>query len=203
MRKSAETFNEEKERVRRRVTRGRYAKTTIRDEKDLAVFEREVAMELACHYKAASLTYKQIAERLQLTENIVKKWFQDQAMQEKSAKLVQDMIGNTIRFGQTQAFDMLEIIAEVARTSDDDKTAVQAACEYLDRVGLTKINKSESKSAAVVREEHEVTLTDKTGLLEALQESAPPEVVSRAAELVDELFSLGSEHIPGGVPHGE
>lgn len=202
MRKSAETYEEEKERVVRRVTRGRYTRRTVRAEGDLAGFEKELKQELACHFKAASWTYKQIAERLEVTENVVKKWFQDPAMQERAAKLVDDMIGSAIRFGQTEAFDMLEIIANVARTAEDDKTAIQAACEYLDRIGLTKVNKSESKSAAVVREEHEVNLVDKDGILDALADGAPPEVIQRAATLVNELFSLTAEHTGMDVTHG-
>lgn len=42
MRKSAETYEEEKERVVRRVTRGRYTRRTVRAEGDLAGFEKEL-----------------------------------------------------------------------------------------------------------------------------------------------------------------
>jgi hypothetical protein len=187
--------------IKRTVQRGPHKTTTITSEDKLTEFERQIKREIACHYKAADYKYKDIAAVLGITVDVVKKWFQEQEMQDATAKIVDNMLESTIKYGRLQTFEMLDIIADIARKAEDDKVALQAAAEYLDRVGLTKVNKSESLSTATTREEREVRLVDKEGLIEALSESAPPEVLQRAATLMDELFSLTAEHTDKDVTH--
>jgi hypothetical protein len=201
MRKSAESVEEARRDIKRKVKRGPRAVRTLTGEAALTQFERDLKREMACHYKASDFSYSVIAEHLGVTRDIVKKWFQEPEMQARCAKIVEDMVGAAVKFGQLGSFEMLEIIAGHARESDDEKISLQAACEYLDRVGLTKVNKSESKSASTIKEERELNLVDKSGIIDALAEGAPPEVLHRAAELMDELFALTSEHTDKDLTH--
>jgi hypothetical protein len=201
VRKSAASVEEAKSEIKRRVKRGPRAVRRVSAEQSLHQFEREIKREMACHYKASDFSYGDIADALGLTRDIIKKWFQEPEMQARCAKIVEDMVGSAVKFGQLASFEMLEIIADVARSADDDKTAIQAACEYLDRIGLTKVNKSESKSASTIKEERELNLVDKDGIIDALADNAPPEVLQRAATLMDELFSLTAEHTDKDVTH--
>lgn len=187
--------------IKRRVQRGPKVTSSLATESSLSEFERTIKREMACHYKAADYKYKDISEVLGVTVDVLKKWFQEPEMQARTAKIVEDMVGSTVKFAQLGAFEMVEIIADIARKADDDKTALQAACEYLDRIGMTKVNKSESMSAQTIREEREVSLVDKGGLIDALADGAPPEVLHRAAALMDELFGLVAEHTDRDVTH--
>jgi len=202
MRKSPATVAEARNELKARYKRGTKRERKLTTEGSLTAFDRQVKRELACHYKASNFSYIYIADALGLSRDIIKKWFQEPEMQARAAELVKNMVDAAVKFGQTHSFEMMEMLAEIARTTDDDKVAIQAICEYLDRIGLTKVNKSESKSAQTIREEHEVELVDKSGLIEALAENAPPEVVSRAAEIVDELFAMTAEHTDKDVTHG-
>lgn len=202
MRKSA-TVLEARNDLKARYRRGTKTTRKLTSEANLTEFDRAIKRELACHYKASSFSYNYIADALGVTRDIVKKWFMEPDMQERSAKLVEDMVGAAVKFGQTHAFEMMEMLAEIARTTHDDRVAIQAITEYLDRIGLTKVNKSESVSAATVREERDVNLVDKSGIIEALAESAPPEVLQRAATLMDELFSITAEHTDKDVTHAD
>jgi len=189
--------------MRRAAKRGSRVTRVAVSEQNLDAFDRRLKRELACHYKASGYPYAEIAKQLDLTTDVIKKWFQEQEMQDYAAKLQEDMVDAAVKYGQTRAFEMLDMLANIARDTDDDKVAIQAIAEYLDRIGLTKVNKSESKSAATVRKESEVQLVDKSGILEALAEGAPPEVLHRAAEIMDELFSLTAEHTDKDVTHAE
>ena len=202
MRKSAATVAEARNEIKAKYRRGTKTERKLTSESALTAFDRRVKRELACHYKASNFSYNYIGDALGLSRDVIKKWFQEPDMQARTAELVKDMVDAAVKFGQTHSFEMMEMLAEIARTTEDDKTAIQAICEYLDRIGLTKVNKSESKSAQTIREEHEVELVDKSGLIDALADNAPPEVVSRAAEIVDELFALTAEHTEKDVTHG-
>jgi hypothetical protein len=203
MRKSYTTVAEARNEMKARYRRGSKRTRKATSEQNLSEFDRALKRELACHYKASSFSYTYIADALGLTRDIVKKWFQEPEMQERAAKLVDDMVSAAVKFGQTHAFEMMEMLAEIARTTADDRVAIQAITEYLDRIGLTKVNKSESKSASTIREEHEVNLVDKSGIIEALAENAPPEVLQRAATLMDELFSITAEHTDRDITHAD
>lgn len=200
-RKSAATADEQRGREKRKYLRGSRAVRTVVSPDKLQPWELDVKKEMACHYKASDYKYSEIADILSVTVDVVKKWFQEPAMQERASAIIEDMVDSSIRFGRLGAFEMLDIIASIARSSPDDKVAMTAACEYLDRIGLTKVNKSESATTATVKKENEINLIDKSGLIEALADGAPPEVLHRAAELLDELFSITAEHTDKDVTH--
>jgi hypothetical protein len=79
---------------------------------------------------------------------------------------------------------------EIVRSTDDDKVAIQAGCELLDRIGLTKVTRSESIGATINR--NEVDITDTTGLVDYLKD-APPELAQRAAQQMEDLLAMVKE----------
>jgi transcriptional regulator of aromatic amino acid metabolism len=82
------------------------------------------------------------------------------------------------------AVEAVVSIAEVMRTSEDDKYVLQAAGEILDRTGLPKVSKSEQKRTT----EETVEITGDS-LVAALRE-ASPEIQEQAAVLVEQLEGL-------------
>jgi hypothetical protein len=89
----------------------------------------------------------------------------------------------------------MEGLMEIFRTTEDEKIAKEIGFEFLDRFGITKVNKSASvvESTNVQR----VEITDTTGLLKQA-ENAPPHVQAEMAAAMDKLLALGSEY--GDIP---
>lgn len=82
------------------------------------------------------------------------------------------------------AIEAVVSIADVMRTSEDDKYVLQAAAEILDRTGLPKSTKSERKTT----DEQHVEITGDS-LVAALRE-ASPEIQEQAAVMVEQLEEL-------------
>src|SRR6187551_1243219 len=86
------------------------------------------------------------------------------------------------------AIEAVVSIADVMRSSEDDKYILQAAAEILDRTGLPKVSKQERKTT----EEQHLEITGDS-LIAALRE-ASPEVQEQAAEMVEQLEKLLGEN---------
>lgn len=80
--------------------------------------------------------------------------------------------------------EAVQVIVDVMRRTPDDKVALQAAADVLDRAGLPKSSKQERHNLS----EEQITVTD-DGLVDRLRE-ASPEVQEEAAQLVERLESL-------------
>ena len=83
-------------------------------------------------------------------------------------------------------------IADVMRTSPDDKIVLQAAAEILDRGGIPKASRQERQ----IDNNENITISD-DGLVEKLRE-LPPEEQERAAQIIEELEQLTLEAASGG-----
>lgn len=161
-----------------------------------------VKQEIACHLKAADFSYRYIGEALGVSTDMLKKWFidDDLGLAARVIKIQDDYVQGAVKLLKTYAIELVEMLIEIARTTEDDKTAITAITEAFDRMGLTKVNKSESAASIVNTERQEVELTDKAGLVDKLR-NAPPEVQAKAAEHMEALLSLTAEHIDMDVTH--
>lgn len=181
--------------------RGRQRQLT--GERALTDTERIVKRQMFCFLKAQDFTYSYIGAKLGLTQDVLKKWAQEDVIRAEIAVICEDFVAGAISYARSYAIEMLEMLSEIARTTDDDATAIKAITEFLDRIGLAKVNKSESVSAQTIREQREVDLVDKSGLLEALSENAPPEVLQQVASQLDNVFSVVAEHTGKNVTHSD
>lgn len=168
----------------------------------LSELDAVVKQEIACHLKAADFSYRYIGEALGVSVDVTKKWFADEELNLASRvlKIQDDYVQGAVKLLKTYAIELVEMLIEIARTTPDDKIAVQAITEAFDRMGLTKVNKSESAASVVNRTVEEVEITDKAGMIEKLR-SAPPEVQAKAAEHMEALLSLTAEHVEMDVTH--
>lgn len=200
MPRRAQTVEQERRDIKRRYRRGRKTETVIRGESALTDVEREIKREIACYLKAQDFSYTYIADALGLTKDVVKKWFQEPEMQTRVREVFDDITAAGVKLLKSYAIEFIEMLAELARTAED-KIALTAIIEGLDRMGIAKVNKSESISAQTIREEREVDITDKSGLVESLKE-ADPTIQVAAAEKLEELLALAAEHTDRAVTHG-
>lgn len=191
-RKSAGSLEEQRERIKRRYLRGPKATRTLTSESKLTVSERFVKQELACHLRAAGFSLSYIAEAVGMSEPAIDLWFQDEelALYARVEKIHDDFTMGAVTLGQTYLMEIMEGLMELFRTSDD-KTAKEIGFEFLDRFGITKVNKSQSvvEQTSVQR----VEVLDSTGLLEKAK-NAPPHVQAEMAEAMEKLVALGSEY---------
>ena len=97
---------------------------------------------------------------------------------------------------KTYFIELIEMLMGIARSTDDEKMVLDIFREFADRIGASKVNKSESAALNINKnEEHtHIDITDKTGLVERLRD-APPEVQQAAAEKMADLMALVSEGV--------
>ena len=196
MRKTQGTLAEQRNKLKRNYRRGQKAEgVRVVDLSTLADVELEVMKVKACFLKAAGYSHTYIAQALNTTRSIVGHWFEDPEMRAEVLKINEDMVGGSMKLLKTYAVELIEMLMEIARTSDD-KTALTAITEGLDRMGLTKVNKSEGRS--VIETKTDIEITDPHGLIDKLKD-APPEAQQAAAEHMEALMAITSEHTDANV----
>lgn len=190
-RKTSGTLEQQRAKIKKDYKRGKRTEKRIENVASLTEIELATKKEAACFLKAADYSFTYIAEALNLTRGIVGKWFEEPAMRQRVDDIQSDFLDGAVKLLRTYAIELIEMLVEIARTTSDDKIAIQAITECLDRMGISKVNKSES--VASVTKKSEVDITDKTGLLSAMKE-APPEVQQQMAMKLDEAMALAAEH---------
>jgi len=198
-RKTGETLTEQRASIKKRYKHGTRARRELVNPDKLTEVERAVKKEAACFLKAANYSFHYIGDALGLSRSAVRKWFEeDENMRKRVMEIQNDYVDGAVSLLKTYAIELIEMLVEIARGDYDPKTRILAITEALDRMGLSKVNKSES--AVVKTDKKEFDITDKTGLMEAMQD-APPEVQQEMARKLDEAMSLAAEHTDRSVTH--
>jgi hypothetical protein len=196
LRKQAQTLDEARDKLRKQYRGSRVTKTQIKIDEATEV-ELAVLKTKASFLKAAGYSHTYIADALGTTRSIVGHWFEDPQLRAETMELTNDIVGGALKLLKTYGLELIEMEMEIARQSDD-KTALSAIQDMLDRIGLTKINKSEGVTRV---EQHEtVSISDPAGLIEKLRD-APPEVQQQAAQHMESMMALMSEHTDADVTH--
>jgi len=188
-RKKAETLEQQRQDLKKTYRRGRRQEKRVSSLTDLSEIEIATKKEAACFLKAADYSYTYIGDSLGTTKSIIKNWFAEPAMVARVAEIQTDFIDGAINLVKTYAIELVEMLVEIARTTTDEKVAIQAITEVLDRIGLAKVNKSES--AATIKTKTEVDITDTHGVLAAMKDASPErqqEVAQRMQEALDLAF---------------
>lgn len=182
----------------------RYKQAGTKSRREIVSFEslsdqeKWLAKERMALLKAAGFSYTYIAEACDMTRGTVKKLFQeDPEIAKRVAEFQQDFIDGAVKLVKTYTIEIFEMLMEIARDKQiDPKTRITAMTEMLDRAGLAKVNKSQSE----VTKKNQVDITDKTGILAAM-ESASPEAQQAMAEKLEQALAIASEHTDKDVTH--
>lgn len=185
-RKTAATLEEQRNAIKKKYKRGKRERK-VSSLADLTDIEIAVKKEAACFLKAGDFSYTYIGDALHTTKLIVKTWFEEPSMKERVLEIQEDYIDGAVTLLKTYAIELIEMLVEIARTTTDDKIAIQAITEALDRAGLAKVNKSES--AVTTKSRAEVDITDKHGVLAAMKD-ASPERQQEVARMMEEALAL-------------
>lgn len=192
-RKSAATVEEQRQQIKTISRRGRKDKT-ITDEQSIDDFDLAVFKKTAAYLKASGFSYTYIGNSFGISKNVVKKWFADPELQKLTQNVQQDFIDGAVKIMRTYSIELAEIFMEIARDQREATSdRLKAGVELWDRMGLAKVNKSESMASVTKTERQQLEITDTTGLLERAR-NAPAEVQAKMAEHMEALLAMGQEH---------
>jgi predicted transcriptional regulator len=183
-------LDEARQRLKRDYKRGPKRERKTENEEQLDAIDRFVKKRIACYLKASGYSYNYIADSLEVTNAIVKHWMLEPESIAEVQRIQKDIAGGAVNLMKTYAIEIIEKLMTIVRTEQNPRFVIQAAESLLDRMGLARVNKSESIGRV---EHHEsVDITDQTGIVEKLR-SAPPELQTSIARKMEELDSLMKE----------
>lgn len=152
----------------------------------LTTHEVEWAKMYSATLKAVGWSWRYISDTVNIQTSIVKEWVDDPEWQTMLEKVAGDIVDGAIEHLNRHMIDLMEMLLELARTASDESVRLRAIESGLDRGGLSKVNKSESK--VVTAAKHDLS-DDFFSRLEGL----PLETQKQVAELAAELETLVSE----------
>jgi len=198
-RKKLSDLEKQRAKIKRRYTRGPRVEKRMRGQlpKEVEAIRRVQA----CYLRAGDFSYSYIAEACGVSETTIRKWFEDPAMDELTARVIEDQIDGAYKLLQTYAIELIEMLVNIARETEDDEVRRKTINDALDRLGLAKVNKSESVVSQKTTSIDVVDITDTSGLIDKLR-TAPPEVQAKAAEHMEAMLALAAEHTDEEVTSG-
>lgn len=201
-RKNGKTLSDATAEIHRRYKRGSLVQRAVRGEASFSDQELAWRKETACLLSAANFSEAYIADALGTTRGVVNGWFKnDDRMHPRVLQIKDEMTSGALKLLRSYLLEAVEMLMDLARSTDDEVLAARILQDFLDRGGISKVNKSESVSAQEIRQTSEVDIVDKSGLIDSLREAAP-EVQMKAAEKMEELLALAAEHTDRDVTDG-
>jgi GTP-dependent phosphoenolpyruvate carboxykinase len=185
-RRPPQNLNEQRNDIRRRWKRGlvgggRSQRKVV--EAELGEIEVRLKKAQAVLLKASDFPNTYISETIGVSVGTVRKWFSEDEVKKEIAEVQDKMVDGALMYLQTYAIEAIEGILEIGRKSVDSKVALQAWQDVLDRMGVTKVNKSERLET--VRDEISIAEEDWEKF-----ESLPEDTQRKLAELSEEMQEL-------------
>lgn len=134
--------------------------------------------------KLANYSQVQIAKIIGISRDQVKEMLELPRINEELAILRKKIPAAAIELLQNYMIEAVVVLADVMRTSEDDKMRILAAESLLDRGGAPKVSKQDRHQV----NEDRTTITDE-GLIDRLRQ-ASPEVQEQAAQAIEQLEAL-------------
>lgn len=159
-------------------------KVDVNKRKKLLPAEEPHVAQMVVVLKLAGYNRIQIAKAVGISRQQVTEFLDKPEVTEQLVRLRAALPTAAIELLQGLMIEAVVAIADVMRTSEDDKYVLAAAGEILDRAGVPKASRQERHTV----NEERTTITD-DGLLERLRE-APVEVQEEAAQIIERLENL-------------
>lgn len=176
----AAKINADRDRVRRR-----YRKDTTRGRR-IRVGEKEAVTNQVIIFTIAGYTPTQISRIIGISRGRVNGILDESETQALMAETIAGLTEAAANLLQSYSIEAVQAIADVMRASPEDGMILKAAAEILDRCGLPKASRTESKVHKT--NENLTTFTD-DGIVEQLRE-ASPEIQEQAAQMMEQLETL-------------
>jgi hypothetical protein len=194
-RKGAGTLAQQRSAFEQRYLRGRRGKQEITSPALMTEFDRLLKQERLCFLKASDFSHTYCADALGVSRSTITEWLADEQLKlgERIAEISASMTQSAVAYIESCLVEIADALMEIFRTTTDEKLAKEIGFEMMDRMGLSKVNKSESIVSGTVKQKKQVELTDSTGVVE-LARGAPPEVLQQMAQHMESLVALAQEH---------
>lgn len=130
----------------------------IENEADLDAATLQWKRDYAVFLKAGDHSYRYMSDVLGVTTRMVRGWFEDEEMLQRVAQVQADMADGALKLLRRYSIEAVELLMRVARKAEkagDWGDAIKAVEGVLDRTGLSKVNKSESKVTKTEKREVE------------------------------------------------
>lgn len=166
---------------RKRVRR----KYKLNPKKRRVVFEQGEENHLktiAVILKVAGFTHSQIGASVGVTRGQIGDWLNEPKTKQLFLDTLDAIPAAAKELLQTYSIEAVHAIADVMRSSTDDKMILEAAKDILDRSGLPKATKSEIDRQDTKKLEFGVNSEDLTALRDL-----PPHLQEEAAQLMEDL----------------
>jgi hypothetical protein len=164
------------------TVRRRYKQDVLKSRK-LLPGEIPHVIDMVLVMKLAGYTNTDMARIIGISRKQVAEVLKAEDVSEKLTLLREKLPVAALDLLEGYMIEAVQVIVDIMRRSDD-KVALSAAIEVLDRAGLPKASKTERHNI----NEDQITVTD-DGLVDRLRE-ASPEVQEEAAQLVERLEAL-------------
>lgn len=183
--------------IKKKYKRGPRAQKVLRGEDSLSATEKYVKMEIACFLKAQDYSWNYISDSLGISKDVLRRWYSDPelGMQARVEEIMQDIVTGAVKLLKTYAIEIIEELMVIFRTTADETLASRIGFDLLDRLGIAKVNKSESVVAQTNTSQEVLKISDPDGILEKLKD-ASPEAQAEAAAHLEAALALA---LPEGV----
>lgn len=185
------------ERYQRRSARGPNKKGVLEIKSDgsLDEFERRLKQSQLVFFKAADFPHTYCADVLGVSVTTIKNWLDDEklGLRDKIALTRQSMTASAVKMIDSMMIEIVVGLKDIFDSTADEKLASDIGFELLAIMGVSKVNKSDSRSMHLLHQSSTVNVVDKTGLIEKAK-NAPPEVQAAMAESVENLVAILQEH---------
>jgi hypothetical protein len=165
------------------LSRRKSAKVTNLD--DITKAELQFARVYSATLKATGWSWRYISDTVNIQGSLVKAWADDPEWIAMVEKVAGDIVEGSVEHLKRHSIDLTEMLLELARKTTDDAVKLRAIESGLDRVGVTKVNKSESIVTKKDQQEHSLA----ADLFERM-EGLPLETQQKIAALATELDEL-------------
>lgn len=180
-------LDEETRRVSTRMTNGRKTRK-VENEAGLDAATLQWKKDYAVFLKASDHSYRYMSDVLGVTARMVRGWFEDDEMKNRVVAVQNDMIDGAMALLKRYSIEAVELLMTIARNANsggDYSEAIKAVEGVLDRGGLSRVNKSESKLTKEERHTHDTA----EGFFDRF-ESLPHDTQVKIAELMDQVEQL-------------
>lgn len=143
--------------------------------------------QLAVVLRVAGYDLNSIGASVNESLSTIESWFREGEVKDNYNYMLQHLVEGAVTLLRTYTIEAIQTIAEIMQNTEDEKIALDAAKEILDRGGIPKISKSEAHTIS----EKKTTFTD-DGIVDKLRE-LPPEYAEEAAQMVEKLEGMLSE----------
>lgn len=152
---------------------------------DLTKAELGFAQAYAAALKAVGYSWRYISDTINIQTSLVKAWADEEDWRSMVTKVASDVVDGGVENLRRASMELTEMLLELARRTTDDAVKLRAIESGLDRVGIAKVNKSES----IVRKRDETEHSLSSELVDRM-EGLPLNTQQRLAELAVEMDEL-------------